>query len=75
MRNRILKNMQWEILICCIILLVIGGVALFSATHDTDYDELKKQITWIVISITIVIIVMSIDYNFIAKISSIFYIG
>ena len=73
MRNRILKNMQWEILICCIILLVIGGVALFSATHDTDYDELKKQITWIVISIPIVIIVMSIDYNFIAKISPIFY--
>ena len=34
--------MDWGILICTLILLAIGLVALFSATQSTDYEELKK---------------------------------
>ena len=44
MRKRILKNMEWGILICTVILIIIGLVALFSATQNSNYDELKKQI-------------------------------
>ena len=73
MKNKFLKNIEWSILICCILLLVIGMVALYSATQDNGNSELKKQIVWTTVSIPIMIIVMFIDYNKIAKISPILY--
>lgn len=73
MKKKFLKNIEWGIFICCIILLIIGLVALFSSTQDTDHDEFNKQILWTVISIPIAIIVIFIDYNLISKVSPIFY--
>jgi len=73
MKKRILKNMEWGILICCIVLLVIGCTALYSATQETENDELKKQIMWALISIPIMIVVIFVDYELIAKLSPIFY--
>ena len=46
MRRRELKNMEWGLLIVAIILSIIGIIALFSATQETEYDEFKKQIIW-----------------------------
>ena len=43
MRRRELKNMEWGLLIVAIILSIIGIIALFSATQETEYDEFKKQ--------------------------------
>lgn len=54
-------------------LLIIGLVALFSATQDNNYDDFKKQIIWAIVSIPIMFIVIFIDYNTIAKFSPIFY--
>ena len=73
MKRKILKNIEWGILICTIILVVIGLVALTSATQNSDYEDLKKQIMWVCISIPIMIIIFFIDYDFIAKISPILY--
>lgn len=73
MRKRILKNIEWSILICTILLIAIGLVALFSATQETNHEELHKQIMWLIISIPVVIVVICIDYETIAKISPIFY--
>ena len=73
MKKRILKNVEWSIVICCLILLAIGMVALFSATNDSNYDELKKQILWACVSIPIMVVVIFIDYNLIAKISPFIY--
>ena len=73
MKRKILKNVEWGILICTIILLAIGLVALTSATKNSDYEELKKQAMWAVISIPVMIIVIFIDYDFIAKISPVLY--
>lgn len=73
MNKKILKNIEWGILICCMILLCIGLVALFSATHDDDYNEFTKQVIWILISIPIMIVVVFVDYNFITRISPILY--
>ena len=44
MRKRELKNMEWGILITAIILCIIGIVALFSATQETEYEEFTKQL-------------------------------
>lgn len=73
MRKRELKNMEWSLLIVAIILSIIGLVALFSATQETEYDEFKKQIIWIVVSLILMIVVTFIDYETLVKISPIFY--
>lgn len=73
MKKKFLRNVEWGILICSIILLLIGLVALFSATQGSGSTEFKKQILWFLISIPIIIIVMLIDYNTIAKLSPFFY--
>lgn len=73
MKKKILKNIEWSILICTILLIAIGIIALFSATYGTEQEELKKQIIWLVISIPIMVIVISINYELIAKVSPIFY--
>lgn len=73
MKKKFLRNVEWGILICSIILLVIGLLALFSATQENGNSEFKKQILWFVISIPIIVVVMLIDYNTIAKFSPFFY--
>jgi len=75
MNKKQLKNTEWSILICTVILIVIGLFALASATKGTDYEGLKKQITWVIISIPILIITAIIDYKSIARISIVFYIA
>lgn len=73
MKKKMLKNIEWGILVCTLLLVVIGLVALFSATQNLDYEELKKQALWLVISIPVVICVIAIDYNFYCKISPVLY--
>lgn len=73
MNKKMLKNVEWAILICALILLTIGVVALFSATGESGAGEYKRQILWGVVSIPIVIIIIFIDYNLIAKISPVLY--
>lgn len=73
MKKKFVKNMDWGILICSILLTFIGFVALFSATQNDNYEELKKQIMFFIICIPIVLIVISINYTFIARFSWVFY--
>ena len=73
MKRKILKNVDWGIFICCIILSIIGMIALFSATYDSSDDSLQRQIIWFVVCIPVVFIIIFIDYESIAKISPILY--
>ena len=73
MNKRLLKNIEWGILICTILLIVIGLVALFSATQNADYDEFKKQIMWVLISIPVMVVILLIDYEIFVKISPVLY--
>ena len=50
MKKKILKNIEWGILVCAIVLCIIGLVALFSATQNSDYDEFKKRNLFILLS-------------------------
>lgn len=73
MQKKMFKNFEWGILISTIILLAIGLVALFSATQNSDYEEFKKQIMWIGISIPVIVVVILVDYEILAKISPVIY--
>ena len=74
MGKKLLKNTEWVILIVSVILAIIGLIALFSATQSTEYDEFKKQLQWIAISIPFLILAFLIDYNVIIRFSSLAYI-
>ena len=74
MRNKLLKNTEWAVLIVSIILFIIGTVALFSATQTTELEEFKKQIRWFVVSIPFLILAITIDYNIIVKFSPLLYV-
>ena len=73
MKKKILHNIEWGILVCTILLIAIGLLALFSSTQNSNYEEFTKQIMWLGISIPIIIVVVLIDYNFLAKLSPIIY--
>ena len=74
MWKKIIKNMDWGIIVCIVILMTIGLVSLFSATQGSGYEEFTKQLMWIGISLPVTILVIFVDYNTIAKISPILYI-
>ena len=68
------KSNEWSIIICTIILITIGLFALYSASKSSDLEDLKKQGAWVLISIPVLIIFTKINYNFLVKISIIFYL-
>ena len=74
MKNKFLKNTEWSILIVSVMLLIIGLIALFSATLETEYNEFKKQIQWFLISIPFIVIIAVIDYNIIIRFSPLLYL-
>ena len=71
--SRNLKNVEWWILILAILLCVVGFVALYSATQSDNFEYLKKQVIWFVISLIVMIIISFIDYKILVKISPILY--
>ena len=73
MNKRIIRNLDWKIIICVLLLTVIGLIALYSATINSDLTEFKKQCIWILISIPIMITVIFIDYSLIARLSPYLY--
>ena len=73
MRNKLLRNTEWSIIIVSLILFTIGMIALFSATQSTEYGEFRKQIQWFLISIPFIIIASVVDYNIIIKFSPLLY--
>ena len=74
MGKKQLKNTEWIILIVSVTLAIIGLVALFSATQNTELAEFKKQAQWLLISIPFLILAATIDYNVIVKFSTLAYI-
>lgn len=73
MNKKLLKNIEWSIVICVVILITIGCIALYSATQNTEHDELIKQLVWLGVSIPIIIGIISIDYELIVKFAPIGY--
>jgi len=74
MKEKRFKNTDWAILIISFVLLIIGLVALYSATQATELDEFKKQIQWFFISIPFIILVYLVDYRIITKFSPVLYL-
>ena len=74
MRRQQIKNTEWWILACALILSAIGLLALYSVSYNTEFSELKRQAVWLGISVVLMVIIIFIDYEVIAKISAIWYV-
>ena len=73
MNNRKFKKIEFKIMSYVIILIIIGLVALYSATTGTEFAEFKKQIIWIIIGIPIMLLMTFVDYRIFTRFSGIFY--
>lgn len=73
MRKKLSKNIEWSILICAVLLVVIGLFAIYSATLSSGQEEFRKQIIWLIVSIPLTIAVFFVDYAFMSKMSPILY--
>lgn len=68
------KEIEWGVLISAILLVIIGIIALASATgEENNYEECKKQIIWAIAGLGTMTIIIFIDYRTIAKFSPILY--
>ena len=47
---------------------------MYSATINSELDEFKKQCTWVLISIPVMIFLLFIDYNIIVRFSPFLYV-
>lgn len=74
MNKKKLKNTEWKILIYVTLLLIIGLIALYSASTSTEFSEFKKQIMWIGIGIPLLFLLFFMDYRIIARFCPIIYI-
>lgn len=74
MKKKVTKNIEWSILLCTILLVIIGLFAIYSATANAGHEEFRKQIMWIGISIPFLITFTLVDYDMLSKISPIFYV-
>lgn len=69
MFKKILKALDYGIIIISLILFSIGIVALYSANGGAEGDtaETVKQIAWMAVGVVTMIIVIFIDYKFLRK--------
>ena len=74
MKKKTIRSTEWNILICVIILVIIGLVALYSATINSELYEFKKQCIYVLISVPILIFSIIIDYDIICRFSKYFYV-
>lgn len=65
MFKNLLKNTDYIVVICILILFVIGVVAIFSAGYATEVnkDEYIKQMVWFGAVFVMMIVIWCVDYN------------
>lgn len=65
MIKNLLKNTDYIVLICILLLVTIGVIGIYSAGYNTDInkDEYIKQIVWFSLVFVMMIVIWLIDYN------------
>lgn len=65
MLKKMLKNTDYIVIVCVLLLFIIGVIGIYSAGYATDInkDEYIKQIIWFSLVTVLSIIVWAIDYN------------
>lgn len=66
MIKKLLKNTDYIVLACVLLLFAIGVVAIFSAgyTSEINKTEYIKQLVWFGVSIILMLLIWLVDYNY-----------
>lgn len=75
--KKLIKKFDWFLFILIIFLVIVGLVAISSATNvdDTgDFSFVKKQIVWFIIGCVAIAVIISFDYNNICDFAIYLYI-
>lgn len=85
MKQSLVKNLDWLSILCYLILVSIGWLAIFSTTYsDTNLTSATifdinqfygKQFLFIGLSFVLIIFILAIDSKFYENFSAVFYIG
>ena len=65
MLRNLLKNTDYIILICVLLLMIIGVIGIYTAGYSTQLNKTEyiKQIVWIGIVSVIMVVIWMVDYN------------
>lgn len=76
MLKKLLKNTDFILFACMVILVVVGIIAIYSAGYNTDVnkDEYIKQMIWFGVSFILMVLVWLVDYNMFDIVGYILYI-
>lgn len=75
-KQRLIKNIDYSILICILCLIAMGSLAIYSATCTGGGTMfISKQLTWVVLGFVIFFVFMLVDYKTLLTLSPAFYIG
>ncbi|WP_392486612.1 rod shape-determining protein RodA [Haloimpatiens sp. FM7315] len=69
--KRLLRELDFSVLIIAIIIVVFGAINIYSATKG--FDLFRLQLIWLALSLFVVYIILKIDYNVIRNYSAIIY--
>jgi rod shape determining protein RodA len=70
-----LSSVRWSLLLVALALSVIGAATIRSASAEMPVDYLPRQAVWIALGVILAALVFSIDYQRLASLSWIFYLG
>ena len=78
MNSKLLKNIEYPILIAVVLITIVSVLIISSATHARapggSFHTAKMQIAWFAIGLVLMVVVMSIDYHSFAHWSNIIYV-
>lgn len=78
MERKLLKNIEYPILIAVVLITIVSVLIISSATHARapggSFHTAKMQIAWFAIGLVLMVVVMSIDYHSFAHWSNIIYV-
>ncbi|MDI6601908.1 MAG: rod shape-determining protein RodA [Thermoanaerobacteraceae bacterium] len=75
--KKLIKNIDFFLLLCIYLISAIGIIAISSATHVQEtgsYSMVLRQVLWLAIATIAFIVIISIDYNFLGSYSTYIYI-
>lgn len=77
MNRKLLKNIEYPILIAILLLTILSVLIISSATHATSPDgsfrTARMQVLWFLAGLVAMVFVMSIDYHSFAQWSNLIY--
>lgn len=71
----VLRNFDWVMLSCIVLIVGYGILMIFSATFQTQNSGLYlKQLEWLLLGAVLFVVIVNIDYHFLTDSSLLFYV-